>query len=331
MTISYKDYETIPVGEEKKYYQEDSYYTTDGVVTFEERIKTTFPSKRGLYPEEILLLAYCAKGHFPHPKYRYQGFWWFQYGIRNVGAALKSLEDRRFITYASVKDSLKSFTVQQLKDLLSARGYSMAGKKKADLVECVAIAVPKTDLYAAGLQLKYILTELGEQELKDNEYVPYMHRSGGIVDVWTINRMLTFNVGFDWKSYVEQKNQQYQKESQERWDAFIAGLDEDDPFAQTLISQEQQIKAVQAARKKYDDDHDLDSYIEFWENIWNNGGLIFEGVTWHYELANLYIKANRYDDAYAFVNRIKNTKGEAYSNRADSLIKEIERRIAKHK
>lgn len=42
--------------------------------------------------------------------------------------------------------------------------------------------------------------------------------------------------------------------------------------------------------------------------IWANGGLKFEGARWHFELADLYIKAKRYDDALAFVTKIKKSK-----------------------
>ena len=58
---------TIPE-QDKKYYQQDSYYTDTvftgtqfekKVVLFENRKKTAIPSKTGLYPAEILLLEYC--------------------------------------------------------------------------------------------------------------------------------------------------------------------------------------------------------------------------------------------------------------------------------
>ena len=117
--------------EEKKFYQPDAYYTdvvAEGtaferkVITFEDRKKTAIPSQRGLYPAEILLLEYCSKGTYPGPKNGYPGFWWFAYGIRDVGAALRTLEERGYIVFASAKDSVKGFTVQQLKDLLQPKG-----------------------------------------------------------------------------------------------------------------------------------------------------------------------------------------------------------------
>lgn len=98
---------------EKKYYQPDSYYTIIAhpgtqfehkVVTFEERKKKSYPSKNGLYVAEILLLEYCSYGTYPHPRNGYPGFWWFAYGIRNVGWHLERLAARGFIELNAVKN-----------------------------------------------------------------------------------------------------------------------------------------------------------------------------------------------------------------------------------
>lgn len=98
---------TIPEAE-KKYYQPDEYYSTASypgtmferkVVTFDERKRTSIPSRNGLYVPEILLLSFC--GQYPNPKNGYPGYWWFQYGIRNVKEALDSLEARGFLVMDS--------------------------------------------------------------------------------------------------------------------------------------------------------------------------------------------------------------------------------------
>lgn len=57
--------------------------------------------------------------------------------------------------------------------------------------------------------------------------------------------------------------------------------------------------------------------------IWKNGGLKFQGVRWHFELADLYIRAKRYDDALAFVVRLKKIKPN-YEYKSDTYIKKIE-------
>ncbi len=91
---------------EKPFYRPEDYYTDTAhkgtpfekkVVTFEERKKISYPSLNGLYVAEILLLEYCSYGKYPHPKNGYPGFWWFEYGIRNIGEKLDSLAQRGFI------------------------------------------------------------------------------------------------------------------------------------------------------------------------------------------------------------------------------------------
>lgn len=102
-TLNIADSSSIPE-EERKYYQADEYYAFtlhEGtffeftVIPFEERKKTSIPSDRGLYVPEILMLTFCSS--FPNPKNGYPGYWWFKYGVRDVGAMLKSLEYRGFI------------------------------------------------------------------------------------------------------------------------------------------------------------------------------------------------------------------------------------------
>lgn len=159
---------------DKPFYREDKYYTDCSypgtpferrVIPFEERKNTSYPSKRGLYVAEILLLEYCSYGTYPNPKTGYPGFWWFSYGIRNVGFYLQSLADRGFIEF---NDERK----------------------------------------------KYYLTTMGETELGENLYIPYMHKHkkktteapafGPEFNVWSINRLLAGNTK-NWKTIVTQE------------------------------------------------------------------------------------------------------------------------------
>lgn len=333
--------------DEKKYYQSDSYYTdtvAEGtvferkVVSFEDRKKTTIPSNRGLYPSEILLLEYCSKGNYPEPKNGYPGFWWFEYGIRDIGTTLKALEDRGYIVFASARQSVKGFTVPQLKELLKSQGQSITGKK-AELVERVAETVPEDVLIEAGVKRKYVLTELGQKELSENAYVPYMHstpnkttedaRFSMTFNVWSINKLIGTGDKSNWKAVIEEQERKMNKETSDKNDAFMKDLKKIDPEGyKALKTQDQQIAAVQKARDKYSVDKNLDSYIAFWEIIWANGDLKFEGARWHFELSDLYIKAKRYDDAIAFVTKIKKNK-PTYAYKSDAYIKKIEELKAK--
>lgn len=330
-----KNTSTAVLESEKEHYQPDPYYTdvvAEGtpfertVITFEDRKKTAIPSNGGLYPAEILLLEYCSKGSYPKPKNGYPGFWWFTYGIRNVDTALQSLESRGYIVFGSAADSLKSLTVQQLKDILVTKGQPTTGKK-ADLVMRIAETISESDLLAAGIQLKYVLTEIGHQELEENAYVPYMHnapnktteddRFGMVFNVWSINRLLGTGDKSNWRAVVDEQEDIIKTETVSNNDSFMAELKKINPDSyRKLKDQDRQIGAVQKAREKYNEDKDLNSYIAFWEMVWATGGLKFEGAKWHFELPDLYIKAKRYDDALAFVVKIKKTK-PLYSDKAD--------------
>ena len=332
---------TIPESD-KKFYQPDSYYTDvvhEGtpfehhVVTFEERKKTAIPSERGLYPAEILLLEYCSKGIYPAPKNGYPGFWWFSYGIRDVGAALKNLEERGYIEFGSICDSIGNFTVAQLKELLIAHNQPTTGKK-ADLIERVSTTISEIELLNAGAQPKYILTKIGCMELTDNAYVPYMHSArnktvegtnfGVEFNVWSINKLLGSGDKSNWKSVVDEQEQKMAQETSANNEALMKTLKKIDPKGyRELKTQDQQIAAVQKAREQYNKDNDLDGYIAFWEMLWKNGGLKFEGAGWHFELPDLYIKAKRYDEALDFVLKLKKQKPD-YAYKSDYYVKKIE-------
>lgn len=187
---------TVPE-EDKKYYQPDSYYTQKAhegtifektVLTFDEHKKRSIPSKNGLYVPEILLLEYCSNGAYPGPKNGYPGFWWFEYGIRDVGAILKSLEERNFIRWAPISNSIKGLTIPRLKEILEKHDLSVSGKK-AELVERIMCSISNEELENLNIEKKYELTDLGKSELAENQYVPYLHRHK-YMSVWEMNQKL---------------------------------------------------------------------------------------------------------------------------------------------
>ena len=206
--------------DEKPYYQPDTYYTyysypgtmmATRVITFEERKKNSYPSARGLYVAEIMLLEYCKNGKYPKPKSGYPGFWWFKYGIRDVGHALQSLQERGFIQWGSKYDMLNGLKVDELKNILTTNGVSANGKK-ADLIDRIVNSIPEQNIIIPDYTPKYTLTEIGKMELEDNGYVPYMHnhrhlttedsRAGQTFTVWDINRLFANGDAPGWRKVV---------------------------------------------------------------------------------------------------------------------------------
>lgn len=218
-TVGYADSSSVDE-DERPYYQADSYYTLvahEGtlyerdVVTFDSRKEISYPSRTGLYVAEILLLEYCSYGTYPKPKMGYPGFWWFEYGIRDVGHALESLAERGYIELDSARNTLQKYTVAELKDIAQKYGISVSGKKDA-ILSAVLSGLSDEQIESEVINRKYALTEKGKAELEENAYVPYMHkhknktiedaRFGDQFNVWSINRQLQGKDVPRWKEIV---------------------------------------------------------------------------------------------------------------------------------
>ena len=211
--------------DEKSYYQEDSYYTYYSnpgtlmerkVVTFEERKRISYPSLGGLYVAEILLLEYCSYGNYPKPDRGYPGFWWFKYGIRDIGHALESLEKRGFIKWSSPINNLQKFKVSELKQILISAGLSDRGKK-VDLIDRIVNNISEEHVVLPSYIPKYELTIIGEKELNENGYVPYMHKHDkstieGVkneFNVWMVNKLFKDGNASNWRNVVGNIEKQY--------------------------------------------------------------------------------------------------------------------------
>lgn len=95
-----------------------------------------------------------------------------------------------------------------------------------------------------------------------------------------------------------------------------------------LDAQDAQLYAIREAEGLFESTGDIGSLIEFWENLWGNGGLLFNGSTWAFRLADLYISLQQYDDAIRAVNMIPN---DLYSEKVDYYIDKINKLKEKRK
>ena len=93
-------------------------------------------------------------------------------------------------------------------------------------------------------------------------------------------------------------------------------------ISKKIEEQNQQIKMVLDAEKNFERTSDIESLIAFWENIWANGGLLFEGSKWTFRLPDLYIRQKRYDDALKIVKQIRSP---AYLDKAASYAEKIKK------
>lgn len=161
---------------------------SDGIIPFEERIKSAIPSKNGLYPHEILVLDYADS--FCTQDNRYQQFWWTRYGVKDVNKVLRDLLSKGFISIASVDVTLRKMTIADLKAILAKYGLSTRGKKE-ELIQRVIDEISSEKLKELFPNRFYIRTDKGEAELREEEYVPYIHRhSIQNLDIWSLNRLV---------------------------------------------------------------------------------------------------------------------------------------------
>jgi len=158
------------------------------VVPVEKRIKEMEPICEGLYPHEVLVLSYAPK-FYVGPN-NFQGFWWFKFGVRDVNKYLRSLCERSYLTVGTVRDALENEKATALKEVLKVHGLKVSGKK-ADLVQRLVDEVPEEELNQHFHKKPYVLTEKGNNVLKQEAYIPYIHNHRiQDLDIWSLSKMV---------------------------------------------------------------------------------------------------------------------------------------------
>lgn len=145
------------------------------IVPLSLRLKKAVPTKRGLYPHEILMLDYAHTYSTDLSHQHFQGFWYYEYSVEHPGDVLKSLEKRGFIQPGNLRSAIQNQTVPVIKNELRTIGQKVSGKK-ADLIDRLLSNASPEELEKKFPVRFYELTESGTQELTENQYVPYLHR-----------------------------------------------------------------------------------------------------------------------------------------------------------
>lgn len=94
-------------------------------------------------------------------------------------------------------------------------------------------------------------------------------------------------------------------------------------LSEELKKQDEQIYSILNAEKKYECDKDIFALIDFWETVWKNGGLVFNGSKWAFRLPDLYIEQKRYDDALRILSLISNPQ---YKDKKRAYIEKVKSR-----
>ena len=104
----------------------------DGPPPLEDLLKRATPSKGGLYPHEILMLDYAHT--YKTSDNSFQGFWYYQYSVKDPQSILDSLYERGFIELGDLRSVLERLKLDEIKDELKLVNEKVSGKK-AELID----------------------------------------------------------------------------------------------------------------------------------------------------------------------------------------------------
>lgn len=158
----------------------------DGPPLLSDLIKSAIPSKQGLYPHELIMLEYAPS--FKTSNNTFQQFWYYQYSVTEPQSLLDSLFVRGFIEIGDLKSALQKLKLPEIKEELKLLNQKVSGKKD----ELIIRLLENGDVDYLNRKFKeryYVLTEKGEQELKENQYVSYLHRNR-YMSVWEMNQRI---------------------------------------------------------------------------------------------------------------------------------------------
>ena len=149
-----------------------STYASD-IVPVSKRIAHTEPQCNGLFPHEVLMLAYAPK--YIVGEKSFQKFWWYSYGVKNPETVLESLRTRGFLTVGSIDLSINKLKNAELKDLLKSHNLKLSGSKE-ELVNRVISEIPSRELESMCPDRYYVLTDLGQRTIDEEPCVLYIHQ-----------------------------------------------------------------------------------------------------------------------------------------------------------
>lgn len=192
---------------------------TEEVPSLESRLQNSTPSKRGLYPHEIMMLDYANT--LKTGKNTFQAFWKFKYSVLKPQNVLDSLLHRGFIKVGSVSGCLERLKISELKDMLIKCNQKTTGKK-SELIDRVLDCYSNESLEKMFKEKFYELTDMGKAELSENEYVPYLHRHD-YMSVWDMNYYL-YNDNPSHLSYRDIIWREFNKQSMKHFENWDFGL-----------------------------------------------------------------------------------------------------------
>lgn len=166
-------------------------------------VDNSFPSKNGLKWTEILFLS-RSESFYTNQK-NFEDYWYLSYGINDPTELLNQLNDMGFITPEPLEDSIKKLTTAEIKEKLKYFALKVSGKKQ-ELINRLLTNVSMVDLEKYIAKRYYKLTDLGNSEIKQNEYVfqfGYYNRSNLYgFDIWWLNAKIYENPTMNYRDLI---------------------------------------------------------------------------------------------------------------------------------
>lgn len=172
----------------------------ENIPSLQSRISKAVPSKRGLYPHEILMLEYASS--FRKGQNTFQSFWKYKYSVIEPQKVLDSLFERGFIKVCSPENALSLLKVSELKSIITDLGAKPIGKKD-DLIKQIVSLTDSEELKSLVKENRFELTEIGKAEVEENKYVLFMHKHD-YMSVWDMNIALNVDntKGLDYRDII---------------------------------------------------------------------------------------------------------------------------------
>ena len=172
-----------------------------------EQFANSYPSENGLKIPEIMVLYYART--FWSDQKTFQSFWQYRYGIEDaeVLKILDLLVERGFIVIGSAIDGIENYKIDKLKKKLEQYDLKKTGNKK-DLINRIVSNISEEELNNAVTSKPYDLTALGIEELENNQYIPFFHRThcefGPSLNVLWMNKELHNHPNYktNWKDLI---------------------------------------------------------------------------------------------------------------------------------
>ncbi|MEG1620242.1 MAG: hypothetical protein RR335_11910, partial [Eubacterium sp.] len=150
----------------------------------EANFKKAVPSSSGLYPHEILLLNDAVK-FYSTSQTEFPGKWFYGHGIADVLYYLAKLKDQGYLVTGNIRKTLEMQKIPDLKHFLGQYCIETSGKKE-DLVIRILNEIPTEAIEKYFNKKYYALTEKGEKELDENQYLFEPFNDGDTI--WSLNR-----------------------------------------------------------------------------------------------------------------------------------------------